>query len=79
MDEITVGARYYNNNAGPQHVASFGRVDLAELLVFNRVLTPGELESLRKFVESSLETALALAELLSYLGIHSKSLFLWLR
>ena len=40
MDEITVGARYYNNGAGPQHVDGFGRVDIAELLVYNRTLTP---------------------------------------
>lgn len=52
MDEITVGARYYNNGAGPQHADGFGRVDIAELLIYNRALSPAELESLRKYVDA---------------------------
>ncbi len=51
MDEITVGARYFNNGSGPQHVDGFGRVDIAELLVFNRLLASNELVSLRKYLD----------------------------
>ena len=51
MDELTVGARYYNNGAGPQHADGFGRNDIAELLIYNRTLAPGELESLRKYLD----------------------------
>jgi len=39
MDEITVGARCYNNGTGPQRVDGFGRVDVAEILVYDRALT----------------------------------------
>ena len=52
MDEITVGARYYNNGAGPQRVDGFGRTDIAELLIYNRALTPNELKSLRKYFDA---------------------------
>src|SRR4051794_23656408 len=49
MDEITVGARYYNNGAGPQHADGFGRTDIAELLIYNRKLAQAELKSLQKY------------------------------
>src|SRR3954468_24644163 len=52
MDEITVGARYYNNSPGDQHVDSFGPTDIAELLIFNRKLDGNELESLRKYLDA---------------------------
>ena len=52
MDELTVGARYFNNGAGPQHVNGFGRVDIAEVLVYSRSLAPDELERLRKYLDS---------------------------
>jgi putative heme-binding domain-containing protein len=52
MDEITVGARYYNNGAGPQHADGFGRVDIAELLVYSRTLPADELESVRKYLDA---------------------------
>ncbi len=51
-DEITIGARYFNNGTGPQHVDGFGHVDIAELLVFNRSLTSSELASLRKYFDA---------------------------
>jgi putative heme-binding domain-containing protein len=51
MEEITLGARYYNNDAGPQHVTGFGRIDVAEILIFNRALAPAELNSLRKYLD----------------------------
>ena len=52
MDEITLGARYYNNGAGPQHADGFGRSDIAELLIYNRALAPAELKSLRKYIDA---------------------------
>src|SRR4051812_48070417 len=48
MDEITVGARFYNNGAGAQHVNSFGRTDIAEFLIYSRKLDAAELTKLRK-------------------------------
>jgi glucose/arabinose dehydrogenase len=50
FDEATVGARFYNNSAGPQHTDGFGKVDIAELLIYNRALTQPELEELRKYL-----------------------------
>jgi len=50
MDEITVGARYYDNGSGPQHADGFGRVDIAEILVYGRALGPQELESVHKYL-----------------------------
>ncbi len=52
MEEITVGARYFNNGAGPQHVDGFGRIDIAEILIYDRTLVPSELESLRKYLDA---------------------------
>src|SRR5262249_13055119 len=50
MDEITIGARYYNNESGSQHVNGFGHVDIAEILVYNRALTADELATLQKYL-----------------------------
>jgi putative heme-binding domain-containing protein len=50
LREITVGARYYNNGPGPQRVESFGRSDIAEVLVYNRVLTPDETKTVRDYL-----------------------------
>ena len=52
MDEITVGARYYNNGAGPQHVDGFGRADIAELLIYNRTLAPANSRSVHKYLDA---------------------------
>ncbi len=52
MDEVTVGARYYNNGAGPQHVDGFGRVDLAEVLIYNRRLSSDELQRIHKYLDA---------------------------
>src|SRR5262249_20211044 len=51
MDEITLGARYFNNFAGPQHVDGFGKTDIAELLIYSRRLKPDELDGLHKYLE----------------------------
>ena len=50
LDEITLGARYYNNAAGQQHVDGFLRADIAEVLVFSRVLTADETKSVREYL-----------------------------
>src|SRR5262245_29282865 len=50
MDEITLGARYYNNGAGEQHVDGWIRADIAELLVYDRVLIAEETKSVREYL-----------------------------
>jgi len=54
MDEITVGARYVNNS-GPQQPDGFGRNDIAEVLVYNRALSPDELASVHKYLAGKYE------------------------
>jgi len=51
FDEVTLGARYYNNGPGPQQVDGFGRTDLAEVLVYNRVLNDEERTSVRSYLD----------------------------
>uniref|UniRef100_A0A7C2JY32 Cytochrome c domain-containing protein n=1 Tax=Schlesneria paludicola TaxID=360056 RepID=A0A7C2JY32_9PLAN len=55
LEEITVGARYYNNGPGPQRVESYGRSDIAEVLVYDRVLTPDEAKSVRDYLRGKYE------------------------
>jgi putative heme-binding domain-containing protein len=50
LDEITLGARYYNNGAGPQHVDGHIRAEIAEVLVYDRVLTAAEIKSVREYL-----------------------------
>lgn len=50
LDEITVGARYYNNGPGAQKVESFGRWDVAEVLVYGRALPAGEAKQVRDYL-----------------------------
>ncbi len=50
LDEITLGARYYNNGAGPQHVDGWIRADIAEVLVYDRVLSEAEAKSVREYL-----------------------------
>src|SRR5262245_40065639 len=50
MDEITVGARYYSNEPGPQRVQGFGRSDIAEILVYSRVLPDDEARRVRSYL-----------------------------
>jgi putative heme-binding domain-containing protein len=50
MDEITLGARYYNNGAGEQHVDGWIRADIAEVLVYDRILSPEETKSVREYL-----------------------------
>jgi putative heme-binding domain-containing protein len=41
-DEVTLGARYYNNQEGPQQIAGPGAWDIAELLLYDRPLSEEE-------------------------------------
>jgi len=50
-DDITLGARYYENGPGPQGVQGFLHGDLAELLLFSRVLSQNEIESVRSYLD----------------------------
>lgn len=52
LDEITVGARFYTNGPGAQKVESFGRWDVAEVLVYNRVLTADEAKQVRAYLDT---------------------------
>jgi putative heme-binding domain-containing protein len=52
MDEITVGARYYTNGPGPQQVRGFLSGDIAELLVYSRVLRDDETERVRQYLDA---------------------------
>ncbi len=52
LAEITVGARYYNNGPGPQRVEGHSRCDIAEILVYDRVLTADEAKAVRGYVEA---------------------------
>ena len=51
LDEVTVGARYYNL-FGPQQVQGFGRWDVAEILVYNRVLSADEAKQVRAYLDA---------------------------
>jgi putative heme-binding domain-containing protein len=51
LDELTVGARYYTNGPGPQQVRGFLQGDIAEVLLYNRVLTAAESKTVRKYLD----------------------------
>lgn len=52
MDEITVGARFYTNEPNqPQQVRGFFHGDLAEVLLYNRVLSGPEIIQVRKCLD----------------------------
>ncbi len=52
LDEITVGARYYTNEGGPQRVQGFGPWDVAEVLVYGRVLSADEAKQVRAYLDA---------------------------
>ena len=52
FDEITIGARYYTFAIGAQQVNGFGRSDIAEVLLYRRVLTSEELASVNSYVDA---------------------------
>ncbi|MCA9055026.1 MAG: c-type cytochrome, partial [Planctomycetaceae bacterium] len=48
--ELTVGARYYNNGPGDQRVAGPIAADIAEVIAFDRVLDDAEAEAVRAYL-----------------------------
>lgn len=52
VDEVTVGARFLTHGPGPQQARSFGRSDIAEVLVFNRALTDDEAKKVRGYLDA---------------------------
>ncbi|MAG94941.1 MAG: hypothetical protein CMJ48_14535, partial [Planctomycetaceae bacterium] len=55
-DDLTIGARHYENNAAPQRVQGFLHGDVAEVLLFDRVLTEGETRSVRAYLDRKYAT-----------------------
>lgn len=61
LEQLTLGARYYTNGPGAQQVRGPYQGDLAELLVFDRVVSESEAEQLRNLLRqkyANLATAL---------------------
>lgn len=52
MDEITLGARFYNNSPGDQVVAGHCRCDISEVLVYDRALSTDELTAVRSYLSN---------------------------
>ena len=50
LAEITVGARFPDAGPGPQKVRSFLNGDIAEVLVYSRVLPPAEVAAVRTYL-----------------------------
>jgi len=57
MDEVTIGARYFNNGTGPQAPNGFLRGDIAEVLVFNRKLGEEEIKRLQEYIDAKYSAA----------------------
>ncbi|MEZ6124548.1 MAG: ThuA domain-containing protein [Planctomycetaceae bacterium] len=51
LEELTLGARYYTNGPGDQQVRGPFRGDIAEVLIFDRILSDGESKSVRKHLQ----------------------------
>jgi putative heme-binding domain-containing protein len=52
LAEITLGARFYTNGPGVQEVRGFARCDIAEVLLFNRVLGDEESKKVRAYLDA---------------------------
>ena len=50
FDELTVGARFYTNEPGAQQVRGSFHGDIAEVLVYDRVLSESEAKSVRDYL-----------------------------
>jgi putative heme-binding domain-containing protein len=50
MDELTVGARCYSNVPEPPHTQGFLEGDIAEILIFNRVLPDAERAAVERYL-----------------------------
>jgi len=51
-EELTVGARYYTNGPGPQQVRGFLAGDVAEVLLFNRVLSGPQAQRVQRYLQA---------------------------
>ncbi|MEY3458321.1 MAG: hypothetical protein RL215_1478 [Planctomycetota bacterium] len=51
LEQLTLGARYYTNGPGAQQVRGELAGDIAELLVYDRILAPAESQQLRQALE----------------------------
>jgi putative heme-binding domain-containing protein len=52
LDEFTLGARYYTNGPGAQQVRGWIAADIAEVLLYSRVLTDAEAGKVRDYLTS---------------------------
>jgi putative heme-binding domain-containing protein len=50
VDEVTVGARYYTNSGGPSFVQGFFEGAIAEVLVYDHLLTESEAREVREYL-----------------------------
>lgn len=50
MEEITLGARFYNNDGPNQKAQGFGAVDIAEFLVYGAALSDGDAKQVRDYL-----------------------------
>ena len=56
MDEITIGARFYSNTPEPAHVQNFLDGDIAEIIIYSRILSDAERVDLEKYLSSKTPT-----------------------
>lgn len=52
IEHLTLGARFYTNGPGPQQVRGPFHGDLVEVIVYNRVLSPAEADSVYKYLHA---------------------------
>src|SRR5204862_46694 len=52
IDELTLGARFYSNEPVPPFIRGFLAGDIAEVLLYSRVLTAAERESVRGYLRT---------------------------
>ncbi|MFO0936721.1 MAG: ThuA domain-containing protein [Gemmataceae bacterium] len=52
LDEITIGARFYNNAPGNQKADGFLRCEIAEILVYDRALSNDETAAVRSYLNA---------------------------
>ncbi len=50
MDDVTLGARFYSNTAEPPQLTGFYDGDIAEVLLFDRILTDAESKSVTDYL-----------------------------
>lgn len=51
FQEITIGARFYSHEPGPQHAQGWIAADLAEVLIYERPLSETEAGQVRRYLE----------------------------